>query len=156
VAEEGSLLAQTLERMREIDPGFSARHFLDGAGVAYEMIVTAYAEGDKRALKPLLARDVFQQFSEVIDARRKAGQKLELQFVGLDEAKLVDASLDGTTARLTVRFKSKVISVLRDGKGEIIEGDPHKLKTVRDVWTFERDLTSSNPNWTLVETQAPD
>jgi len=156
VAEEGSALAQTLQRMREIDPAFSVAHFLQGAGAAYEMIVTAYAEGNKRALKPLLSREVFQQFSEVIDARRKAGQKLELQFVGLDDARLVDAALEGTTAQLTVRFKSKVISVLRDAQGEVIEGDPQKLKTVLDVWTFERDLKSADPNWTLVATQAPD
>ncbi len=156
VAEPDSELARTLERMREIDAAFDPRHFLDGAGVAYEMIITAFAQGDKRALKPLLSREVLRQFSEVIEERRKAGQRHELQFVGLDEARLVDAELQGSVARLTVRFTSKVISALRDAQGKVVQGDPEKLKTVRDVWTFERDLSSSDPNWRLIATGAAD
>ncbi len=155
VAEDGSELARVLERMREIDPNFDARHFLDGARVAYEMIVTAFARGDRKTLRPLLAPDVYAQFEKVIDERKAKGQTLELEFVGLDDAKLVRAELDGTTARMTVKFVSKVITALRDGDGKVVEGNPEKLATVRDVWTFERDLTSSDPNWRLVSTEAP-
>ena len=155
VAEEGSALARTLERMRDIDPAFDARHFLKGARVAYEMIVTAFAAGDRKTLKSLLAPEVLRQFERVIDERKAKGQVLELEFVGLDEARLLRAELNGTRARLTVKFVSKVITALKDGDGNVIEGNPEKLATVKDIWTFERDLTSSDPNWRLVSTEAP-
>lgn len=154
VAEEGSALARTLQRMREIDPDFDARHFLEGAKVAYEMIVTAFAQGDERTLESLLAPEIFRQFSDAIARRREQGLAQELEFVGLDEAELVDARLDGTKARLKVKFVSKVITTTRDEAGEVVEGNPEKLVTVREAWTFERDLTSRDPNWRLVTTEA--
>ena len=156
VAEEGSTLARMLERMKEIDPDFDARHFLEGAKVAYEMIVTAFAAGDRKTLKPLLAPDILQHFEQVIEERRRKGETQELEFVGLDEAKLVKAGLNGSTARLTVKFTSKVITATRDAQGNVVAGDPNKLATVKDVWTFERDLTSRDPNWKLVSTEAPE
>ena len=155
VAEEHSLLARMLGRMKEIDPSFDARHFLEGAKAAYEMIITAFAEGDRKTLKPLLDKEVFERFSAIIDERRKKGLTQELQFVGLDEAKLEKAALDGKMARLTVKFTSKVITAVRDSEGKVVEGNPEKLVTVKDVWTFERDLTSKDPNWRLVSTEAP-
>ena len=154
VAEEGSDIARTLQRMREIDPDFDARHFMEGAKVAYEMIVTAFAQGDEKTLKPLLAPDIFEQFSHAIAERKARGLTQELEFVGLDEAKLVDARLNGTRARMKVKFVSKVITATRDRAGEVVEGNPGKLATVREVWTFERDLTSRDPNWRLVATEA--
>jgi len=155
VAEEHSLLARMLTRMKEIDPGFDARHFLEGAKVAYEMIVTAFAKGDKKTLKPLLDREVYERFAAVIDERRRKGLTQELEFVGLDEAKLLKAALDGKVAHLTVKFTSKIITAVRDAEGNVVEGDPQKLVTVKDIWTFERDLTSRDPNWRLVSTEAP-
>jgi len=155
VAEEHSLLARMLGRMKEIDPSFDARHFLEGAKAAYEMIVTAFAEGDRKTLKPLLDKEVFERFSAIIDERRKKGLTQELQFVGLDEAKLEKAALQGKTAQLTVKFTSKVITAVRDSEGKVVEGNPEKLVTVKDVWTFERDLSSKDPNWRLVSTEAP-
>ncbi len=156
VAEEHSLLARMLQRMKDIDPAFDARHFLEGAKAAYEMIVTAFAEGDRKTLKPLLDKEVYQRFVAAIDEREKQGLTQEFQFVGLDEAKLTKAALDGKTAQLTVKFTSKVISVTRDSQGNVVQGNPEKLATVKDVWTFERDLTSKDPNWRLVSTEAPD
>ncbi len=79
----------------------------------------------------------------------------EFEFVGLDEAKLLRTALNGKVARLTVRFVSRVITVTRDADGNVISGSPDKLATVKDVWTFERDLTSRDPNWRLVSTEAP-
>ncbi len=155
VAEENSLLARMLERMKEIAPEFDARHFLEGAKVAYEMIVTAFARGDTKTLKPLLAPDVYAEFEKAIEERRRQGLEQEFEFVGLDEAKLLRAALNGKVARLTVRFVSRVITVTRDADGNVISGSPDKLATVKDVWTFERDLTSRDPNWRLVSTEAP-
>ena len=155
VAEENSLLARMLERMREVAPDFDARHFLEGAKAAYEMIVTAFAEGDVKTLKSLLAPEVLAEFEKAMEERRRQGWEQEFEFVGLDEAKLLRAALQGTVARLTVRFVSRVITVTRDAQGNVVAGKPDRLATVKDVWTFERDLTSSDPNWRLVSTEAP-
>ena len=155
VAEENSLLARMLERMKEIAPDFDPRHFLEGAKVAYEMIVTAFAKGDTKTLKPLLAPDVYAEFEKAIEERKRQGLEQEFEFVGLDEAKLLRASLNGKVARLTVRFVSRVITATRDKDGNVVSGNPEKLATVKDVWTFERDLTSRDPNWRLVSTEAP-
>ena len=154
VAEEGSKLAKVLETMQARDPAFSVQHFLDGAGKAYEMIVTAFARGDKKTLKPLLSREVYQGFSAAIDERRKKGQTLDLEFVGLDKARIVNGEIRGDKGALTVKFVSEVITALTGASGEIIEGDPNRVTTVTDIWTFERDLTSSDPNWKLVATEA--
>ncbi len=154
VAEEGSPLARVLEEMKRRDPSFGVDHFLQGAGVAYEMIVSAFANGDRKALKPLLNRDVYQGFVEAIEARRKRGETLELEFVGLDKAEIVDGRIRGEKGFLTVRFVSEVITALKDAEGRVIEGDPNRLTRVTDIWTFERDLTSPDPNWKLAATEA--
>ena len=154
VAEEGSPLAKALETMKGRDPAFTVQHFLEGAGIAYEMIVTAFARGDKKTLKPLLTPEVYKGFAAAIDERRKQGQTLELEFVGLDDAKIVAAETPGNKGAITVKFVSKIITALKDGGGNVIEGDPNRLTTVTDVWTFERDLTSPDPNWKLAATEA--
>jgi predicted lipid-binding transport protein (Tim44 family) len=153
VAEEGSPLARVLEGIREKDPSFTVPRFLDGARAAYEMIITAFAAGDEQTLKPLLARDVFEGFRRAIEERRRQGQTLELEFVGIDDARIIDGSLKGNIARLTVKFVSEVITALKDREGRVIEGDPGAVTKVTDIWTFERDVTSADPNWTLVATE---
>ncbi|HHN67956.1 MAG TPA: Tim44 domain-containing protein [Thermopetrobacter sp.] len=154
VAEEGSELAKVLQRIAQKDPSFDARHFLQGAGTAYEMIVTAFAEGDKKTLRPLLTRDVYKGFAGAIDERRKKGEELSLRFVSLDEAKLARGNLRGNRANLTVKFVSQVITALKDKEGRIIEGAPDEITVVKDVWTFTRDVTSRDPNWKLAATEA--
>ncbi len=156
VAEEGSKLARVLEAIKEKDPAFSAQAFLDGARKAYEMIVTAFAEGDTRTLKPLLSPEVFAGFRQAIQDRKQRGETLDLTFIGLDDARIVDGELKGTLARLTVRFVSQIITVTRDSEGRIVDGDPNAVTEVIDVWTFERDVSSSDPNWTLIATESPE
>jgi predicted lipid-binding transport protein (Tim44 family) len=141
--------------IRRADPGFEPEHFVQGARTAFAMIVEAYAKGDKRALRPLLADEVYAQFSGAIDAREQVGQALTTELVATREAEVVDAGLTGTRARVTVRFTSEQINVTRDARGEIVEGDPRQIETVVDLWTFERDTRSRDPNWQLVETGAP-
>jgi predicted lipid-binding transport protein (Tim44 family) len=154
IAKEGSALAKTLEKIHGKDEGFSVKKFLDGAGAAYEMIVTAFAGDDKKTLKPLLSKDVYKGFAKAIDERRARDETLELTFVGLDEAKITDASLNARKASLTVRFVSEIITALKKLDGKIIEGDPGRIDTVIDVWTFEHDTGSRDPNWKLVATEA--
>jgi predicted lipid-binding transport protein (Tim44 family) len=140
--------------IRRADPGFDPDHFLQGARGAFGMIVEAYAKDDKAALRPLLADEVFAQFASAIDTRQQAGHVLSTELVATRGAELAAAALVGTRARVTVRFTSEQINVTRDASGEIVEGDPRQIETIIDVWTFERDTRSRDPNWQLVETGA--
>lgn len=140
--------------IKRADPRFDLDHFLQGARAAFAMIVEAYAKGDKAALRPLLADEVFAQFAGAIDAREQAGRARSTELVATRSAELADAGMAGSKARVTVRFTSEQINLVRDGAGEVVEGDPRQIDTVIDLWTFERDTRSRDPNWQLVETGA--
>jgi predicted lipid-binding transport protein (Tim44 family) len=154
VAEAGSPLAAGLDAVAGIDRSFDPAQFLAGARAAYEMIVNAYAEGDRRTLKNLLSRDVYDGFETAIADREKRGDVVESRFVSIDNAEITAAELRGRNAQLTVRFQSKLVSVTRNKAGEVIDGNADKVTDVTDVWTFARDLGSRDPNWKLVATEA--
>jgi predicted lipid-binding transport protein (Tim44 family) len=119
------------------------------------MIVRAYAAGDKDALRPLLADDVFTGFAGAIDQRAADGHTLDTHLVAIESAEVVEAGMHGNMARVSVRFASEQVNVVRDAAGKEIEGDPSTAEQVVDIWSFERDTRSSDPNWTLVETRTP-
>ncbi|MBS0234309.1 MAG: Tim44 domain-containing protein [Proteobacteria bacterium] len=143
----------------KLDPSFEPDSFLAGAGRAYEMIVSAFAEGNRRSLKDLLSKDVYDGFTAAIAEREARGETIEQQFVGIKKSEMVEAETKNGIAYVTVRFVSELISVTRDKAGEVISGDAKKIKDVTDIWTFSRDISTakarSNPNWRLVATQAP-
>jgi predicted lipid-binding transport protein (Tim44 family) len=120
------------------------------------MIVEAYAAGEKTTLRPLLADDVYAGFESAIDQRQAAGQSFETQLTAVPAAEVIGAEMRDRLARITVRFKSEQINVLRDAQGKVLEGDPQTAEEVIDLWTFERDTASPDPNWILVETRTPD
>jgi len=152
LAEPGTPLANGLDAIAARDSAFDPRHFLSGARSAYEMIVLAFANGDRRALRDLLSSEVFESFDAVIKDREKHEQKTETRFVSIDRAELVSADLRERMAQLTVRFVSQMISVTRDKAGAIVDGNPDKVADITDLWTFARDTTSRDPNWKLVGT----
>jgi predicted lipid-binding transport protein (Tim44 family) len=154
VAEAGSVLAAGLDAIVAADANFDHKHFLTGARAAYEMIVNAFAEGDRRTLKNLLSREVYDGFEAAITEREKRGETVESRFVSIDNAEITAAEFRARTAQLTVRFQSKLISVTRDKNGNVIDGNAEKVTDVTDVWTFARDLSSRDPNWKLVATEA--
>jgi predicted lipid-binding transport protein (Tim44 family) len=154
VAEPGSALASGLDAVAGADSGFDPQHFVTGARAAYEMIVNAYAEGDRRTLKTLLAREVYDGFEAAITEREKKGETVENRFVSIDEAAITNAEVRGRTAQLTVRFHSKLVSATRDKNGNVVDGSADKVTDVTDVWTFARDTSSRDPNWRLVATEA--
>jgi predicted lipid-binding transport protein (Tim44 family) len=154
IAEAGSAVAAGLDAVAGDDKTFDAKHFVAGARAAYEMIVLAYAEGDRRALKNLLSKDVYEGFEAAIRERETKGETVETRFVAIDKSDITGAELRGRTAQVTVRFVSQLISVTRDKAGNVIEGNPEKVTDVTDVWTFARDLSSRDPNWKLVATEA--
>jgi predicted lipid-binding transport protein (Tim44 family) len=118
------------------------------------MIVTAYAEGDRKALKQLLSREVYDGFVSAIGQREARGEKMEFKFVGIDKADITDAALKGGTAQITIKFLSKLISATHDKDGKVIDGDPVHVSDVTDIWTFARDVASRDPNWKLVATES--
>ncbi len=154
VAAPGSEIATGLDAIVGADPNFDHKHFLTGARAAYEMIVNAYAEGDRRTLRNLLSREVYDGFEVAIGEREKRGELVESRFVAVDSADISAAEFRGRSAQITVRFVSQLISVTRDKTGQVIDGNPEKVIEVTDVWTFARDLSSRDPNWKLVATEA--
>ena len=127
--------------------------FIKGAKAAYEMIITSFAEGDKKALKPLLNKKIFQNFSDEIDYRKKENLKSELTFVGVKSAEIKNFEKKDNIYTFTVNFVSEIITCKKDKNNKIVEGNPDIIKTVKDVWKFSKNMWSSNPNWYLVETQ---
>lgn len=154
VAAPGSALASVLDSFAEIDPRFDTGQFLDGARTAYEMIITAFATGDRKLLQPHLASEVYEGFIAAIDNREGRGESVDTQFIGIDKANIVDGAVKGSIGQLTVRFVSKLISVTRSKSGDVVDGDPKSIRDVTDVWTFSRDLASPNPNWKLIATES--
>jgi predicted lipid-binding transport protein (Tim44 family) len=153
-AEPGTPLASGLDAIAAADPAFSLSAFLDGARVAYERIVTAFAAADRDTLKRLLAREVYDGFASALSARAARGETLSNTFVSVDRARLEAATLEGKTARLDVHFSSKQIVATRDKDGAVVDGDADRVVDVEDVWAFTRDVTSRDPNWKLVATSA--
>ena len=153
IAQPGSALAGGLEAIAASDPGFVAPTFLNGAGKAYEMIVTAFAAGDRKALKGLLAPEVFDSFSGAISTREARREKVEMTFVSLDKAAIEDAQFKIPVAQITVRFLAKLISVTRSSEGVVVDGSPDKVSDMVDIWTFARDTNSRDPNWKLIATE---
>lgn len=150
-----SALTLALNQLMRADRNFTPDSFIAGAKLAYEMIVGAYAAGDRRSLKPLLSKDVFDGFDQAIGEREQAGQTVESSFVGLDKAEITEANLRGTNAQISVRFTAKMIQATRDKEGQLIDGDPTKIAEITDIWTFARDVASRDPNWRLVATGSP-
>ena len=150
--EPGSEIEQQLTELVLADRRFDGAEFLGGAKLAYEMIVTAFAAGDRAGLQPLLAPEVFESFEGAIDAREKRGETIEMSFIGLKSADFVKALVNGNQSLVTVKFVSEQTSSTKNNDGVVIEGDPVTVREITDVWTFERDITSRDPNWHLVAT----
>ncbi|MBF0373335.1 MAG: Tim44 domain-containing protein [Alphaproteobacteria bacterium] len=155
-AYTGTPLAAGISQVRIADPSFSPEPFLQGARGAFEMIVSAYAAGDRATLRPLLANDVMANFEAAIDAREQAGEKLETELVSIKSADLDEVVMEGRTARVTVKLVSEQVNVVRDADGKVVDGDPTRVAEVTDLWTFARDTGSRDPNWVLVATRSPE
>jgi predicted lipid-binding transport protein (Tim44 family) len=153
VAEE-SPLAATLTQISLADRNFDGNSFLEGAGGAYEMIVSAFAKGDMSEVQPFLGDRVLQNFSDAIESREQDGQVQETTIVGVKSTDLIDADFDGKTAELTVKFVTEMINVTRDAEERIVAGDPSATQKVTDIWTFARKVRSRDPNWMLTATRS--
>lgn len=151
IATPGSAVAAGLDAIAKADRSFDARQFLDGAKAAYEMIVMAFAEGDRKTLRNMLGKELFEEFAASLNDREAKGHKMESRFVSLDKAEIKQADLAGSEARITIDFLAQLVSATRDKDGNVVEGSAEALTDVEDLWMFARDVKSSDPNWKLVE-----
>jgi predicted lipid-binding transport protein (Tim44 family) len=153
-APPAGTVAGGLAQISAADPGFDTGNFLDGARGAFELIVSAFAKGDKSELRSLLSDDTYKSFAAAIDEREAAGEMLETRIGKIKDIDIVEAGMDGRSARVTAKVVSDQINVLRAHDGSVVDGDPKNLIEKTDFWTFARDTRSSDPNWLLVATGA--
>ncbi len=154
VATEATLVAAGLTEIRLVDSSFDVDTFLEGARVAYEMIIAAFAGGDEETLGQLLSDDVLDDFTGAIRDRQERNETLETTLVALEAAEPLDARVVGDWAEVTIKFVAEISNVTRDADGEVVAGDAMAVNVVTDIWTFARDVRSNDPNWRLIETRS--
>ena len=153
-AAPADVVAEGLNRIRRADPSFDPTQFIEGARTAFEMIVAAFAKGDKAELRPLLSDEVFRRYAMAIDERVAAKEALETQIERLDSVDIVEAELVARTAQETLKLVSHQVNVTRAMDGSIVEGSPGQPVEKTEYWTFARDTRSTNPKWVLVATSS--
>ncbi|MBB4121064.1 Tim44/TimA family putative adaptor protein [Martelella radicis] len=152
IAPTGTEINKGLKAIVEADPQFEPDSFMKGASAAYEMIVMAFADGDRRTLKNLLSKEVYEGFNAAISEREASGESVKASFVGIEKAEITEAEVDKTEARITLRIVSQMISATYGKDGEIVDGDAEQIAEIRDLWTFARDTRARDPNWKLIAT----
>lgn len=153
---EGLSLDGALTQIKIADPTFDEKYFLSGAKGAFEMIVAAFAAGDRETLNNLLDARLAKAFTDSIGEREAAGQTLETEIKGFQSADIVEARLERNVAAVTVKFVTNQVNCTRDESGAVVDGDPQQIGAVTDIWTFSRAVDTDDPNWRLVETRNPD
>lgn len=149
-------LGAGLTQIKLADPDFEPADFLEKAKAAFEYIVTAFADGEAAKLKPLLAKDVYDDFAGAIKEREEKGETLETKVIRIKDIEITDAAMNGRTASVTIRYETEEVNVTRDKDGNVVDGSPDHITEAVDIWTYERDTRSSDPNWVLVATETPE
>ena len=152
--EENSKSAEVFKKMKEYDSDFSVNKFVSGAKMAYEIIIMAFENGDIEKLGTLLEKKVLKSFVSVIEKRKKDGFTVDAKFIGMRDIRIVDAAFNEktNTADITLSFKSEISTVVKDGKGTIVEGHPDEIKKQKDTWVFTKILSEKSPIWLLKST----
>ena len=139
---------------REAFDETAQKEFLNGAKIAYETIITDFSDNDNKLTtsKPLLNKEIYNQFNEALKERNNRGHYVEITFIGINSATIKEHKKIDKILNVTVEFIAEVITCIKDKDKKIISGDPEKIKKIYDTWVFSRDTTSGNPNWQLVNT----
>lgn len=156
--EETSLgsteLDNALARIKSVDGYFDHKVFLSGARAAYEMIIQAFAAGDRPTLQGMVSREVFKSFDGAISDRERDGHTLERMLISIPVVEIIDIEFDGKLASLTVKFVSEQVDSLKDKEGNRLDEDGDAVVEITDIWTFAKNMRSSDPNWTLIATRS--
>ena len=145
-------LKSQLAAIHKIDTQFLLQDFVTGAKAAFEMALKAYSERDKHTLRSLLSKDVFAAFEQNIEEQEAEKRFQSITLISILSAEVTDIAVERNIASITVAFTSEEIRVVKDAEGEIVEGDAEDVDVMTDSWTFERNLRSSDPNWTITAT----
>ncbi|AYM11997.1 Tim44 domain-containing protein [Agrobacterium tumefaciens] len=154
LAPVDTALNTSLRELMTKDPTFRPKEFLNGARMAYEMIVMGFADGDRKTLKNLLSKEVFDGFEAAISERESRGEVVKSTFVGIEKADITQAGIRDSEEQITLRIVSQLISATYDKDGKLVDGDPDAVAEVDDIWTFSRDVRSRDPNWRLIATES--
>ena len=152
-AEVTTLTGDGVSAVMSADPSFSEKEFVKGASAAYGMILNAFAEGDLETLKTLLGYEMNISFADAVRERQKADETLAIDLQSIDRAVISSAKLRDGVASLVVEFTSRQQRLLKSSDGSVIDGDAETVEIFIDLWTFERDISSTDPTWLLVETE---
>ena len=156
-AKPGTDLNKGLRAIKDADPTFEPKTFVDGAKMAYEMIVMAYADGDRKTLKNLLSREVYDGFVAAIADRESAVGEDPVVLRRHRQGRHRLGRDEGRRGACHAAHRQRAdLGDARQGAGAVIDGDPETVAEVKDVWTFARDTRSRDPNWKLVATEAED
>ena len=144
-------IKQTNKQKENFDED-AQKDFLKGAKIAYETVITDFSDNDNKITisRPLLAKNIYDQFNQALKERSERGHQAEITFIGVDSAKIKEHKRTGNMLNVTVDFIAEVITCIKDKNKKIVSGDPEKIKKIYDTWVFARDMTSQNPNWQLV------
>ncbi|RCL00229.1 MAG: Import inner membrane translocase subunit Tim44 [Candidatus Tokpelaia sp. JSC188] len=153
LAPSDSALNSALRAIRKADFTFSPVRFRDGAKTAYEMILTAFAKGNREVLKNLLVKNIYEEFAQAIDEREANGHSIRFSLVSINDAEIIEAIMQKNEAYITMRLSSEIISATYDKENKLLDGNPQSIVTIRDRWTFVRDTHTRDPNWRLVTTE---
>ena len=144
-----------LTELREKDPSFSDTDFIKGSKEAFSWIVEAFSKGEISKLEPLLSGPLFNGFKQAIEQREADQLSLETNVVSIKSAQIHNVAVKNDRVSITVEYVTDQIKSTRNAKDEIVDGDPDTIETVTDLWTFNRNIKSINPNWTLIKTETP-
>lgn len=148
--KEQTPLQQELSKI----PDFNQEAFLKGAKRAFEIIITAFAKEDTETLESLVSSKLIKKFQEILHQRQTEGISAETDLIGFISAEITNAKISKSNiAKITVKFVSEQVNLLKDKNEKVIEGDENFVQNITDIWTFERALTSTNPNWLLISTR---
>ena len=146
-----------VDQSKKINQNFddeAKKEFLKGAKIAYETIITDFSDNDNKliASKPLLSKEIYEEFNKALKDRSNRGHYAEITFIGIKSADIKEHKKIDKALQVTADFVSEIITCIRDKEKKIVSGSPDKIKTIYDTWTFSRDMRSNNPNWLLVNT----
>ena len=149
VFHENPGISKELSKIHKIDPSFTIDEFIEGAKKAFEFIINKYSDENIKPLKNLLSADIFKMFDKQINSRAKKNENLDVNIIGIKEAKIEDVSIKSSVASIKVKFSSEQVQVIKNDKGKIISGDSNQILSIVESWFFSKDLKRKDPNWIL-------
>lgn len=141
------------EEKSSVSDEFNKEMFLQGARRVFELVLNAFSRGDLLPVKDLVSKKVFEAINSVITERKENNITSEVDFICFDKSEVKDVKMLKNSIKVVVEFVSEQVNLLRNAKGEVVEGDENFVQKITDVWTFERMLNAKNNNWVLVSTK---